>query len=378
VPDTGSQSSDYTPPLAGSFRKVLLHFREELEGRYAIIMPLSEEGEPRVSLAIQWLLAVRDEEGFWGYQSAGDTALCALAIESWLGLVPTLEQLESTIAWLARAWEDGLVETAWDTGVAGRILYLLGTRRLKTIREVQEQLTAFNPEDDWSGNPHHAAEVLNALAVMEADFELREAWATKLTTLIQTEEYTVSVLGQVVYALLVNGDRSPDSLEDSISKLAHYLENTRMSNAEFLTHVHALRALAATAQYRDVVGLSLDKIFSDAYRQDGSWYHAPGMTAWALLALREAKAVRRVIIELPTFNVLVERTYHEVEALQTQERTERRRTIGVGAALGFSVAVLGGLGIFYAGDSLLITGIVVTALFTVIISSFKFVRDRIR
>ena len=378
MPETVSQQSDHTPPLIGSFKKVLTHFREDLADRYATTMTLSEEVEPRVTLALQWLMTVRTEEGFWGYQSPGGTALCALAIESWLGIVYTRENLESTASWLSSRWEDGLLETAWDTGVAGRVLYLLSARQHKTTREIQERLLAYDPEGDWSNNPHHGAEVLNALAIMEADLELRDAWASKLTTLLQTEKYAPSVLGQVVYALLVNGDRSPSTLEGPISTIVQYLENTRMSNAEFLTHVHSLRALAASTQYRDVVGITLDKMFSDAYRQDGSWYHEPFMTAWALLALREAKAVRRVIIELPTFNLLVERCFYEVEALQIPERTERRLTIGVGFALGLSVATLGGFGIFYAGDSLLVSGILVTALTAVIISSFKFVRDRIR
>ena len=66
---------------------MLTHFREDLADRYDTTMTLSEEVEPRVTQALQWLMTVRTDEGFWGYESPGGTALCALAIESWVGLV---------------------------------------------------------------------------------------------------------------------------------------------------------------------------------------------------------------------------------------------------------------------------------------------------
>jgi len=284
--------------------------------------------------------------------------------------------LNSTTVWLSRCWEEGILETPWDTAIVGRTLYLLGGQK-KVVREIRDRLLEYNVEDDWSDRPHHGAEILNTLAVIEADLELRDAWCHKLRMLVQTEEYVPSVLGQMLYALLVSGNGSPGSLEDPIGQLVQYLETTRMSNSEFLNHAHSLRALAATAEYSEVVGITLDKMFFDAHRQDGSWYHEPFLTAWALLALREAQGVRRVVMELPAFNAVVERCIHDVEQLEAPERKERRVSISVGFMIGFSVAALGGLGIFYAGDSLLISGILVTALTTLIASSFNFVRRRV-
>ncbi len=376
LPETASQRPDHSPTLVGSFEEILTRFREDLARRHAATIILSEASEPRVALALQWLMTVRNQEGYWGYASPGGTALCALAMESWWGLAQARPQLATTTAWLSRCWEEGTLETPWDTAVVGRVLCLLGGQK-KAVREIRDRLLEYNVEDDWSDRPHHAAEILNTLAVIGSDLEVRDAWSAKLRTLLQTEEYVPSVLGQVLYALLVSGNGNPDSLEAPVGRLVRYLESTRISNSEFLNHAHTLRALAATAKYTEVVGLTLDKMFFDARRQDGSWYHEPFLTAWALLALREAKGVRRVVVELPAFNAAVERCIRDVEQLGAPERKERRLSIGVGFTLGFSAAALGGLGIFYAGDSLLISGILVTALTALIASSFNFVRRRI-
>jgi hypothetical protein len=341
-------------------------------------MAVGPETDARVRSALAWLAAVQNETGSWGYDSAGGTALCVLALGEWSSTVSRRESLVKAASWLAQRWRDELVETAWDTAVVGRALLLVGDSENRTRRDIERWLLECRPSDDWSDRPHHAAEILNTLAAAGADLTLRDAWVRTIQQLLAEERYAPSVCGQAVFALLSSGGCDLETLEEPIRTLETYLETTRISNSEFLNYVHALRALAATGHHAEIVGVTLDKAFSDAYRRDGSWYHEPFMTAWALLALREAKEVRRVVIEVPALNSLVQHAVRSTQALEEPERRAWRLSLGASFTLGVSVSALVGINVFYSGKPEWVRWAVTTVATAAIAACLRIVRPKLR
>jgi hypothetical protein len=375
------QAASGVPPMVESFSEILFVFRDELAEAHHRTLELSEETEPRVTRSLDWLLATRNPEGDWGYGSPGGTALCCLALHTWRPVAASYS-LPGTVDWLTHQSDEGSWETTWDTAISARAIYLLDPRRSRILRKARECLLAYDPGADWRANPHHAAQILSALAVFGESTRHLDPWSDMLRELLNQEDYRMtlepSVQGQVLHALVVYGDCAPSSVSKTVDSLALYLDSSRMSNAGFLDHVHALQGLAATKSHHDVVGKTLDTLFSDAYRPDGSWYHEPFMTAWALLALKEAHAVERVMLELPALNSYVERCIRSVRDLALQERKDRRLSVSVGFALGASLTTLVAIEVLYGGESRLITGLVITVLTAIFFSSFRFVRNRFR
>lgn len=369
-------------PLTDRFRGVLGGLGDSLAA-YHETLDIGEASEPRVSQALDWLVANRADEGYWGYRSTAVTALSAVAIAAWRPSEAG-EVLAPTAEWLCTQADDGAWETPWDSAVALVAVYLSGFEGEPAARRASERMLAVDPSEDWRGRVHHAAQVLNAHAVLGASQDRRDSWSDALARLVSIDDGPY-VCGQAIHALLVNGRRNPADFREEIEMLGSFLDRTPLSTSAFLDHAAALQALAATEEHSDVVGRTLDKMFAASFRRDGSWYHEPWYTAWALLALREAEGVRRIIVEAPAFNRTIRQAEEAVDAIETAEKDAHQTEVRqrrITALLGFAVAAdLGALvtvGVLWSDtDSLLVSGVLVSMLLSALAACGAALRRRL-
>jgi hypothetical protein len=356
-------------PLVSQFEAVLNALRGELSRRQQTF-ELDEGSDPRITQGLNWLLDNQDGDGFWGYASPGGTALCVLALGYWR---PTPGSAEMTAAtkWLCSSAVEGIWETPWDTAVAVRAIHLAGTEaNNKVFQDASRQLLDLSPgHREVADRPHHGAQVLNTLADIGADLSYRNDWSDALTESISRDELGTSVRAQIAHALMRSGNVPPEKLSESIELLAGYLSRATLSNATFLEQAHALQALAVAKTHNDLVADNLDKIFVNQ-RRNGSWYHDPFLTAWALLALFEAKTVTRVVMELPAFNKHVEQARGQVRELAGRERFNAAAAVTFGAA---------GVTLIWIAVSLsAVTSLVITVLLAVLGAAYAVVRRIMR
>lgn len=308
---TGSDSAEH------AVRHAWLQFRTRLDEHLQVV-DLSEGGEHRIGAAVDWLVAVQDPEGFWGYRSPAVTATCCVAIATWR---PTRAEalLGRAADWLLDQAVDGRWETVWDSAAAVTAITLAGGLRNDRVQRAVDRLRSLDPGAS-AGRPHHCAQVLGAAAVLGWSAADKEPWVDCMTTDLDARSGCY-VIGQAAFGLLLAG-RPTSDVAEVLDHLAAYLTETPLSSAALLDHTAALRALAAAGTHTDVVDRSIDELFGSAFRRDGSWYHDPWYTAWALLALHEASSVRRVVVEQPRLNDYLA---HAERSVVTVRRIELRR-----------------------------------------------------
>ena len=277
---------------------------------------LASGDEPRIEAALQWLLATRSGRGYWGYQSPAVTATNCLAIAAWKPAEAT-SLIGPSIAWLLEQSDETGWETLWDTAVSLAAITSASQSRSSGVQELVNRLVDNGPEN---AKPHHAAQVLLLGVENRWDLTVQRQWADRVRDTLNQRDGSY-VLGQAVHALIASGD-SPSELDTELGWLSDYLIDTPLSTSAFLDHASALRALAISGAYSDTVDHTVDEFFGDAHRRDGSWYHEPWYTAWALLALHEVRSVRRYVVEQPAMN----RYFNDVEHLVVSVRdVEQRR-----------------------------------------------------
>jgi hypothetical protein len=293
---------------------VLHQLRVNLDGHHHVVH-LSEQGEQRVRAAIDWLLSVQSDDGYWGYRSPAVTAACSVAIALWR---PTEAEslLRDAADWLLTYTDDGAWETLWDSAVAVDAVVRAGLGDDARARQAIRRLEGEAPQA--CTRPHHGAQVLAAAEALDWAPAKRERWSTQVEEHLDLDAGAY-VVGQAVYGLLSAG-RPVGDLREPLDHLADYLMRTPLSSAALLDHAAALRALARAGTHADVVDRTIDDFFGPAYRRDGSWYHEPWWTAWALLALYEANAVRRVVVEQPRMDDYLAHAEKVVPAIADAER----------------------------------------------------------
>jgi hypothetical protein len=322
------------PSAEAVIRDALHRLRVDLDGHHHVV-DLSEHGEQRIRSAIEWLLAVRHPDGYWGYRSPAVTATCTQAIALWRP-VEAEALLRPSAEWLLSQAHGGAWETTWDSGAALAAVCAAGLNRDPRAQEAMTALARLAPAA-VEGCPHHGAQVLNAALLCEWPPPRLQRWADSLIQELDPR-FGPYVLGQATYGLLSVG-RPVADLHDTLDHLAEYLTDTPPSTAAFLDHTSALRALARAGTHPEVVDRSIDNMFSGAHRRDGSWYHEPWYTAWALLALNEANSVRRVVVEQPRLDDYLARadqavgTVRDLEANAARAQQRSRFVVMTGTVL---------------------------------------------
>lgn len=305
------------------------------------VMTLDRVKEPRLWAAVEWIRTMACPEGYWGYASATATCLCSLALALWRD--PASDKvLRSACGWLLQTSRSGTWETPWDSAIALRAIELAGHGNHETALLGKE--TALNlVHQGVPLKPHHAAQSLNLATLVK--HESRGAWTARCREMLHADTNPY-VQGQVIHAL-INGGAYDESLDGPLQMLSTFVQAELPSASTFLSYVVALQALAASHEHEKVVSLALDNIFTDAYRTDGSWYHEPWYTAWALCALHEVKAVRRLVIFSPDLNrefdsakKQLDDLIHEEEKSVVAEVARRRK---VSLFSGLAVILVAGL-----------------------------------
>lgn len=350
-------------------RDGLERLRVDLNGHHQVV-DLSERGEQRIRAAIDWLISVRHPEGYWGFRSPAVTATCCLAIALWRPVEAT-ELLRPSATWLLGQADDGIWETVWDSGAAVAAVHAAGLDADPAARRAAEQLATVDPAAT-AGRPHHAAQVLAAAQICDWLPAKKDRWAEQIADDLDPQAGAY-VLGQSVYGLLA-ASRPVADLSADLENLARHLVDTRPSTAAFLDRAAALRALARAGTHPDVVDRTIDEFFESAYRRDGSWYHEPWYTGWGLLALHEASAVRRVVVEQPRLNDYLARMDVVVEQVRTIERRRaeedrRERLVVMAASVLLTAGMVGAaFAVFALPDSnrLVSSGLAMSLVLTVI------------
>lgn len=298
---------------------------------------LNEASEPRVSRAIEWLLANRTDQGWWAYRSPTVTSLACLAIARWRpGEAEHL--LKESAEWLLGLAEADTLETPWESAIMLRTLAVLDYGTTPEAVSLRGRLLELPIDASWARRPHHAAQIVSALAVCRVDAEMVADWSNCVREHVppDTDPY---ILGQAVYALAVHTSVSREELAPHTEALSKFVKESSCTTSSFLQYTSALLALGALEDHSESVGRALDKLFSAGYRRDGSWYHDPLFSSWALLALSETRSARRVIIELPTFNSAFDqarRRYEDLSAslqVQVLDATKKHHLAALLAAL---------------------------------------------
>lgn len=365
----------------GIVRDAVARLRVDLNGHHQVV-DLSERGEQRIGAAIDWLISVRHPDGYWGYRSPAVTANCTLAIALWRPVQAT-ELLRPSAMWLLDQAHEGAWETVWDSGAAVAAVHRAGLGRLPAARRAAEHLMSIDPSEA-TGRPHHAAQVLGAAQVCDWNPAKKGRWVEQMAGDLNPRAGAY-VLGQAVFALL-EASRPVADFVDELDELARYLAETPPSTAAFLDRAVALRALAEAGSHPDVVDRTIDEFFGSAYRRDGSWYHDPWYTSWGLLALHEASAVRRVVVEQPRLNDYLVRLDDAVALVRDRERRQaeadlRENLVLVGASVLLTVALIGaGLAVFALPDTnrLFSSGLAVTLLLGVVAVAWRLLWPALR
>lgn len=336
-----TDSSAELPGAAGAVRAAIDRFTSSIE-HHRLLVDLTRGDDPRTSDAVRWLLAVRHVDGYWGYRSPAITATSAIAVSAWNAADAHLT-LRSSAEWLQDQAVDGCWETWWDTGAALQALAALGFVHTAVSQRAMDRTIGVDPVELKVG-AHHMAQVLEALRAGGIDRPHRDRWAEAIIASLDVQAGPY-VVGQAVFALLSHGIPL-EEVSSQIEGLVQYLRTTPLSTSALLDHAAALRAVAAGRAFPDVVDETVDALFSSAYRSDGSWYHDPWYTDWALLALREATGVRRFVVEQPAMHSYLAdlRTVplQVVKAGQVHGRQEyRNRWNLLGAALLVQAALAG-------------------------------------
>lgn len=298
---------------------------EELE-HHRQVVDLRSGDDDRPSKAVDWLLATRNQvDGYWGYRSAAVTATCIVAVAIWRPSPPPPD-LQDAGKWLVSQAVDGRWETVWDSGMAMSALEVLGQMRPNVAGAATKNIYDLHPARE-SIPAHHCAQVLLWHLTANAPLSQRQIWIDATLKALHPHAGPY-VIGQAIHALVVAGvNPANDTITSFVDPLAEHLRQTPLSTSALLDHTAALRALAVVPGHEEVVDLAVDSLFSSALRSDGSWYHDPWYTAWALLALHEVRSVRRYVVEQPTMHRLMESLSKVPDAIVEVEQVRKSREV---------------------------------------------------
>jgi hypothetical protein len=308
------------------------------------VLTLDRINEPRIPAAVDWLRAFINPNGSWGCNSSTATCMCALGLTMWKQPGPD-PQVEASCRWLLESSRDGAWETPWETAVALRTLERAGYGNHPISILGKKKVLALNPaEADLK--PHHRAQILNLITELGAH-DLSDPWIARCDADLPRTKNSPYIMGQIVHSLL-SANNSSVNCDTALRQLKDFLLAGPPEAATFLPYLVTLQALACSGtEYQETVGVALDYIFTDAHRADGSWYHDPWYTGWAVCALHDVHAVRRLVIDAPVFAKefrLIRDRLQELEkedlARQRSELRSRRR-VAIYAALVILFVTLG-------------------------------------
>lgn len=350
-------------------REGLDQLRVDLNGHHQVV-DLSERGEQRIRAAIDWLISIRHPDGYWGFRSPAVTATCSLAIALWRPVEAT-DLLRPSALWLLDQADEGAWETVWDSGASIAAICAAGLGAEPAARRAIDRLAAVDPAST-TNRSHHGAQVLGAAQICDWLPSKKDRWAERVGQDLDPKAGAY-VLGQAVYGLLA-ASRPVADFTDELDHLARYLAETPPSTAAFLDRAAALRALARAGTHPEAVDRTIDEFFESAYRRDGSWYHEPWYTGWGLLALHEASAVRRVVVEQPRLNdylARIENVVGRVRDIERQraEHDRHERLVVMAASVLLTAGLVGAaLAVFALPDSnrLASSGLAMSLVLTVV------------
>lgn len=354
-----------TFPSEGRLVRALGQFENALD-RHLQAVALAEGDDSRIDDAVAWLLQTRASEGYWGYRSPAVTSLCLLAIAKWRPGLPSL-QLLSTRQWLIDQSSGWMWETLWDTAVALTALHRSDLLTPVEARAATTRLTQVNL-DECLPPAHHCAQVLQFLTATGADNSTRLTWVEATRTAL-SDNSGPYVTGQAIQALLMCGEE-PDPMSIQLSKLEEHVNLTPLSTSSFLDHAAALGALSLDPRRGTTTAFAVDLLFGSAHRRDGSWYHEPWYTAWALLALHDVRHVQRYIVEQPRmvdYLAPLKKLPGELASVENasaiMEVRQRWRVAGYLVLLQIAVAgLLGSIFFLSEGNRWVSSGVLVTSL----------------
>lgn len=313
-----------------------------------------------VQSALKWLEGCQSEDGYWGVEDVAVTSLCVLAIAAWKP-ESSSQNLALSSQWLIDQAPHGAWDSYWDTAVALQVLYATGFHGHPTARDGLKYLRELDlgNEQLWGQHVHHASQVLRTLWMAGSSSAELHDWSSCIQKHLD-RKHGIYVCSQAIHALIASGTAEPESIKQEISEIADYLRSVgRPSEGDLRNFAPAVLALSNLSDYEPLVSEKAGAILA-TYSGKRAWYKDPRQTAWALLALHGSGSVSEIVIDKSSFNTAFAVAF---ERLPVEERRLRLRTAGLTAGLVIMiVAVLVLIIVWNHTDSLLINGIVVTAL----------------
>lgn len=342
--------------IVPNFERSLAEFRDQLASHERTVLV---DQLDVIDKGVEWLLRARSAHGFWGVEDVAETSLCCIAIARWRP-ADAASLLEESGSWLCKEAVDGAWDTAWDSGVAVQALMALNRGgEVTTIRALERLQELDESNSSLTSEPHHAAQVLEALRAGGLGGEALHRWSRRIHQSVSGRD-EIYVVSQCVTALLESGTATSRELSEAKSVLkAYLLRQARPSEGELRSFAPAVQALAHVPDCSALVQEKAATIVG-AWSDSRAWYKSPRHTSVALLALHAAGSSLEIAIDKPSFNAAFTHAFDELPQELVRERAE---TAAIGAGL-MLLLVLGVLliALWNDTDSLLVNGVLITAL----------------
>ncbi|GAB86828.1 hypothetical protein GORBP_081_01110 [Gordonia rubripertincta NBRC 101908] len=330
------------------------HVRKELSS-YIVEIPVDEQSDPRVQQSMEWLISSQLPSGGFGNNSPAYTAMAVKTIRQWRPAWRQSDGFERAALHIVSSASGGRLETVWDTAIA--VSALEGSAAAHPfVAAATNYLTQIGPSTQLK--PHHAAQLVITLVSAQPGCSTIPSWIAMLRTQ-RVHPATPYGLGQVSAALANASDASVE-LRRQCDELSDWLGSVEITKANFVEYCSALIGLSGSSHPAHAARVSacIDDLFNDGRRLDGSWYHDPWETSWALAALRLASARKTVSMPVHDLALVLEDTESLADLLQEEydQQIARLGSKYFWRVLAYSQAVLVliGLaiyGIFLSSDS---------------------------
>lgn len=314
--------------------------------------------DSRIARAIAWLLDTQEASGAWNNDNIAATAIVVLAlaelsepVAKWQIASDVKESCDRAATFLCDQYFGTRFEhTIWDTSMTVRALCASGRSRSDVV---ERQIAWLKDLDitEMRARPHHLAQRVLAFLAAGAPASAVLDAANEIVDLLTSDSgrHSPYVLGQTAEALRATNVTAPlAALNDD---LLDFLSNASVDSANFVNICAAVRGLSPpdTAAIAENVRTNVASLFGDTcFRADGTWYHDPTATAWALRALTPFS--REIVIRAPKAELM-----HEVNHVLDQmdrngadaDRHDMRKALAATVAAG-AAGVIAGVYVTYS------------------------------
>lgn len=340
-------------PLAKSINVAFASLRQQIQ-LYERLENTDTRADSAAQNAVSFLHAWQCQDGSWAQGAILDTNLTLQALGCW---APT------SVDWLTRSGAQGGIESAWNWldkrqvrgewenvwNTAGLIQAASSFQLLSrpSVERAIEWLSDQTRTQHWVDKNlplQHTAQAVLAFSRLGLKDDQSAATEILISQLKMGTPLSAYTAGQVLEALVKSGENTEsESVAGLIELVSEKLLDEYVSISNFLDICSSFKGLGAAkggVQSEDpALQRTLGNFFSpNRLIEDGSWYRDISSTAYALLALTEVRATRRIEAYPAELYRPLETTRLKLHKAVTSTIHERNRVASAGALAAISLA----------------------------------------